>query len=109
VEIVDGKLVQVIRAAHNMGLPVVYATNSSPRIEILRSTFGLRLGESLGFDPTHDFRENTVDPIEFDSGEPVQLHIPPQIALSPAITTSANIRIAASTRRAWTACCATSG
>ena len=82
-EIVDGKLVHVIRAARKMGLPVVYATNSSPRIEILRSTFGLRLGESLGFDPTHDFRENTVDPIEFDSGEPVQLHIPPQIAPQP--------------------------
>jgi len=82
-EIVDGKLVHVIRAARKMGLPVVYATNSSPRIEILRSAFGFRLGESLGFDPTLDFRESTVDPLEFDSGEPVQLHIPPQIAPQP--------------------------
>jgi nicotinamidase-related amidase len=82
-EIVDGRLVHLIRAVREMNLPVVYATNSSPRIEILRSAFGFRLGESLGFDPTVDFRESTVDPLEFDSGEPVQLYIPPQIAPQP--------------------------
>ncbi len=82
-EIVDGKLVHLIRAARKINLPVVYATNSSPRIEILRSAFGFRLGESLGFDPTLDFREPSVDSLEFDAGEPVQLYIPPQIAPQP--------------------------
>ena len=67
-----------------VAVPVIYATNSSPRIQILRSTFGQRLGESLGFDPVHDFREPSVDPIEFDVGEPVQLCIPPQIAPQPS-------------------------
>jgi nicotinamidase-related amidase len=79
-QIVDHKLVKVIEAARKLGLPVIYVSNSSPRIEILRSSFGIRLRESLGFDPTVDFRESTVDPIEFDAGEPVQLYIPPQIA-----------------------------
>jgi nicotinamidase-related amidase len=82
-QIVDEKLVPVIQAGRRLGLPVIYATNSSPRIQIHRSAFGLRLGESLGFDPVHDFREPTVDPIEFDAGEPVQLYIPPQIAPQP--------------------------
>jgi nicotinamidase-related amidase len=82
-QIVDHKLVKVIEAARKLGLPVIYVSNSSPRIEILRSSFGIRLRESLGFDPTVDFRESTVDPIEFDAGEPVQLYIPPQIAPRP--------------------------
>jgi hypothetical protein len=48
-----------------------------------RSAFGQRLKESLGFDPTLDFREPLVDPLEFEAGEPVQLYIPPQIAPQP--------------------------
>ena len=36
-QIVDQKLVKVIMAARKLGLPVVYVSNSSPRIEILRS------------------------------------------------------------------------
>jgi nicotinamidase-related amidase len=82
-QIVNERLVHVIRAGREIGLPVIYATNSSPRIEIRRSAFGMRLGESLGFDPVHDFREPTVDPIEFDLGETVQLFIPPEIAPQP--------------------------
>lgn len=79
-EIVNGRLAPLIQVARNLGLPVIYATNSSPRIEIRRSAFGIRLEESLGFDPTVDFRETTVDPLEFDSGEAVQLCIPSKIA-----------------------------
>jgi nicotinamidase-related amidase len=77
------RLAPLIRAARRLELPVVYVTNSSPRIQIGRSAFGFRLGESLGFDPTIDFRESTVDPLEFDAGEPVQLCIPPQVAPQP--------------------------
>ena len=79
-EIVNGRLAPLIQVTRNTGIPVVYVTNSSPRIEIRRSAFGFRLEESLGFDPTVDFRETTVDPVEFDAGEPVQLCIPSQIA-----------------------------
>ena len=82
-EIVDDRLVPMIRTAREMKLPVIYVNNSSPRIEILRSSFGTRLTESLGFDPTRDFKETTVDPIEFDAGESIQLYIPAQIAPQP--------------------------
>jgi nicotinamidase-related amidase len=81
--IVEDRLTPLVKAARRLGMPVVYTTNSSPRIEMRRSAFGQRLEESLGFDPTVDFRERTVDPLEFDAGEPVQLYIPPQIAPQP--------------------------
>jgi ureidoacrylate peracid hydrolase len=79
-KIVDGCLVPLIASGRALGLPVVYVSNSSPRIQINNSAFGERLCESLGFDPTQDFREPDVNPLEFDAGAPVQLFIPPQIA-----------------------------
>jgi len=77
-EIVDKNLVPLIAAARDLGLPVIYLSNSSPRIAIKESPFGERLLNSLGFDPTVDFRETGLDPLEFDAGDPVQLFIPPQ-------------------------------
>ena len=82
-EIIDGSLVPLISTAREVGLPIIYVSNSSPRIEIKHSPFGHRLLESLGFDPTSDFREPDVNPFEFDSGEPIQLIIPPRIAPQP--------------------------
>ncbi len=81
--IVDSCLAPLIASARSIGLPIIYTSNSSPRIEIKESAFGHRLLESLGFDPTEDFRELEVNPLEFDAGDPVQLFIPPQIAPHP--------------------------
>ena len=81
--IIDGHIAPLIGCAHRLGLPIVYTTNSSPRIQMGRSAFGLRLRESLGFDPEVDFRQPGVDPIEFEGGEAVQLVFPPQVAPGP--------------------------
>ena len=81
--VVNDNLVPLIRSARTIGMPIVYVTNSSPRIAMGRSAFGFRLRESLGFDPEVDFREREVDPREYVYGEPVQLVIPPQIAPLP--------------------------
>ena len=81
--IVNENMVPLIACARQLGLPVVYTTNSSPRISIGQSAYGLRLRESLGFDPEVDFKENSVDPLEFNAGSPVQLVIPRQIAPAP--------------------------
>jgi nicotinamidase-related amidase len=81
--VVNEHMVPLIDCARRLGLPVVYTTNSSPRIQINRSAFGQRLNESLGFDPTVDFRQPSVDPIEFSEGEAVQLVFPDQIAPRP--------------------------
>jgi len=82
-KIVDQCLVPLIASARKIDLPVIYVCNSSPRVEILRSAFGKRLGESLGFDPTVDFREPDVNPHEFDAGDLIQLYIPTQIQPKP--------------------------
>ena len=79
-KIVDQCLVPMIARARTIKLPVIYVYNASPRVEINSSAFGRRLNESLGFDPTRDFREPDVDPLEFDKGDPIQLFIPPQVA-----------------------------
>jgi nicotinamidase-related amidase len=81
--IVDNCLAPLIDTARGLNLPIVYISNSSPRIEINKSAFGQRLNESLGFDPTVDFQEPDVNPLEFDQGESVQLFIPTQIAPKP--------------------------
>jgi len=81
--IVNENMVPLIACARQLGLPIVYTTNSSPRIGLGRSAFGMRLRESLGFDPKVDFRQPSTDPIEFDAGEPVQLVFPPQVAPRP--------------------------
>lgn len=78
--IVDDSLVPLVDAARDIGIPVIYAMNSSPNIAMDRSAFGGRLRESLGFDPAVDFAEPHVDPLEYASGEPVQLVIPPGLA-----------------------------
>jgi nicotinamidase-related amidase len=83
-QIVNDRLAPLIACARKLRLPVVYTTNSSPRIGLGHSAFGRRLRESLGFDPEVDFREAAVDPLEYAAGEPVQLVIPPQIAPQPA-------------------------
>ena len=81
--IINEHMVPLIGCARRLGLPIVYTTNSSPRIQMGRSAFGLRLRESLGFDPEVDFRQPAVDPIEFEGGEAVQLVFPPQVAPGP--------------------------
>jgi nicotinamidase-related amidase len=82
-KIVNEHLVPLIDHARKIGIPIVYISNSSPRIEIKHSAFGERLEESLGFDPTTDFREEDVNPLEFDVGKRIQLHIPPQVSPHP--------------------------
>jgi nicotinamidase-related amidase len=81
--IVNQRLVPMLGRARAAHLPIVYVFNASPRIGITQSAFGKRLGESLGFDPTRDFREPDVDSLEYDQGDLVQLFIPPQVKPQP--------------------------
>lgn len=83
-EIVNDRLPLLLQAARAMGMPVIYAMNSAPRIDLPHSAFGRRLEESLGFSPEAHFCEPSVDPLEFVRGELVQLAIPPQIAPVPS-------------------------
>ena len=79
-EIVNHRLPPLIQAARGMGMAVIYAMNSAPRIDLPHSAFGRRLEQSLGFSPEAHFCEPTVDPAEYVRGDLVQLAIPAQIA-----------------------------
>ena len=56
-------------AARRIGLPVVYAHNSGPRIELNRSQIGRTLNRSLDCDLEELFRERGVDEREYLSGD----------------------------------------
>jgi nicotinamidase-related amidase len=57
-----------LEAARNVGLPVVYAHNSGPRIELNRSQLGQTLNRTLNCDLEELFRERGVDPREYLTG-----------------------------------------
>jgi nicotinamidase-related amidase len=57
-----------LQAARNIGLPVVYAHNSGPRIELNRSQLGQTLNRTLNCDLEELFREQGVDAREYLSG-----------------------------------------
>jgi nicotinamidase-related amidase len=57
-----------LEAARRVGLPVIYAHNSGPRIELNRSQIGRVLNRTLGCDLEELFRERGVDPREYYSG-----------------------------------------
>jgi nicotinamidase-related amidase len=78
--ITDENIPPLIEAARDARIPIVYAMNSAPRIEMGQSPFGKRLKESMGFNPEIHFREEDVDPREYAHGDPMQLLIPEQIA-----------------------------
>ncbi len=57
-----------LEAARAVGLPVVYAHNSGPRIELNRSQLGQTLNRTLNCDLEELFREQGVDPREYLTG-----------------------------------------
>ena len=57
-----------LSAARRIGLPVVYAHNSGPRIELNRSQIGKTLNRTLSCDLEELFRERGVDSREYLSG-----------------------------------------
>jgi nicotinamidase-related amidase len=61
-------IVPALAAARAIGLPVVYAHNSGPRIELNRSQIGKTLNRTLSCDLEELFRERDVDGREYLSG-----------------------------------------
>jgi nicotinamidase-related amidase len=57
-----------LEAARRIGLPVVYAHNSGPRIELNQSQIGKTLNRSLNTDLEELFRERGVDDREYLTG-----------------------------------------
>lgn len=72
-----------LQAARGAGLPIVYVTNSGPRVALGESQFADKLRQSLGFEMEEAFTEPTVDPREYHQGEEVQLRFPAALEPQP--------------------------
>jgi len=72
-----------LSAARGAGLPVIYVTNSGPRIALGRSEFAHKLCQSLGFEMEGAFTEDSVDPREYTHGPSDQLRFPEAVAPQP--------------------------
>jgi ureidoacrylate peracid hydrolase len=72
-----------LEAARSVGLPVIYVTNSAPRVATERSEFAAKLRMSLGFELKENFTEPTVDPLEYHEGPPAALQFPAEIRPQP--------------------------
>jgi nicotinamidase-related amidase len=72
-----------LAAARGAGLPIIYVTNSGPRIALGRSQFAHKLRQSLGFEMEGAFTEDCVDPREYHYGPSDQLRFPDAVAPQP--------------------------
>jgi nicotinamidase-related amidase len=71
-----------LEAARRAHLPVIYAHNSGPRIELNRSQIGRKLARTLDCDMEELFRERGVDGREYLSGDE-DLFLETSLALGP--------------------------
>ena len=79
-EISVNNIAPALKSARALGLPIIYLTNSAPRINLENSEFAEKLRKSQGFDLTEAFAEEINDPKEYCQGPTVQLQFPASIA-----------------------------
>ena len=82
-DITVNNIAPAVRFAREIGLPVIYANNSAPRVALEHSEFADKLRKSLGFDMTEDFTEPMIDPREYHHGPQVQLQFPAAVDPQP--------------------------
>ncbi len=81
----EGRIALALDAARAVGLPVLYAMNSAPRIALERSAFGAHFARSWSLDGVPDtfnrtFAEGGVDSREYHGGPAGPLKISPRLA-----------------------------
>jgi ureidoacrylate peracid hydrolase len=77
------RIAPALQAARSAGLPVIYVTNSGPRVALAQSEFADKLRKSLGFEMEEAFTEPMVDPREYHQGPQVQLSFPAVLEPQP--------------------------
>lgn len=81
----EESIARALEAARAVGLPVLHAMNSAPRIALERSAFGAHFARAWSKDGAPDafnrtFAEGGVDAREYLPGPPTPLTIPPRLA-----------------------------
>jgi nicotinamidase-related amidase len=72
-----------LAAARLRKLPIIYVSNSSPRIALDRSEFGKHFQRSWGHDFDEEFREGGVDEREYSGGRAGPLRYPRELEPEP--------------------------
>lgn len=80
VPIVRDNVVPVLDAARSAGLPVIYAANSAPRIEVDAGAYGELKRRTLEFDTELMYSESEVDGLEYVRGESAVLRYHKEVA-----------------------------
>ena len=63
-----GKIKPALDAARRAGMPIVYVSNSAPKIDLAHSEFNKQMKRAYNFDFAVDCTEDSVDPREFHYG-----------------------------------------
>ena len=74
------RLLPMMRAARGIGVPIIYAADSAPRIYLGQSQFGEVQRSHLGFDPEQLFVEARNDSHEYLPGDPPLIAYAPEVA-----------------------------
>jgi nicotinamidase-related amidase len=67
-EIVGQRIRPAVDAARSVGLPIVYAANSAPRVALERSAYEEMKRDTLEFETATMYAEQGVDPREYHAG-----------------------------------------
>jgi len=62
-----------LQMARKINLPIIYVTNSTPKIAMGNSEFAKKLVQAQGFIIEDEFREDITDPLEYLQGEEKQI------------------------------------
>jgi len=74
-----GRIAQAQLAARGVGMPIVYANNSAPRVGIGHSEFGAHFRRSWGVDFDECFAEGGVDAREYHGGRAGRMAFPDEL------------------------------
>lgn len=78
--IIQDHLTPALRAARSAGLPVIYVSNSAPRVSLASSTYWEQKWDTLHLDKNEYFAEEGVDPREYHFGGPEVLRYSKSVA-----------------------------
>ncbi len=75
-EIVRNAIRPALDAARAVGFPIVYVSNSAPRIALQQSAYGEQKWETLHVVKDEIYAERNVDPLEYTLVPPMSSSIP---------------------------------
>lgn len=79
-EVVVDHVRPALDAAREVGLPIVYVSNSAPRIALSKSAYHENKVDTLEFDTATMYAEDNIDPLEYHYGGSDVLHYSDVIA-----------------------------